>query len=281
MPTQLQQSIIEVLTGTRPLFNGGLTDPGFDIERAVLIVNLSPVEVQVTDPMGRNVGIDFSTGEPVDEIHGAFHSHSDLINEPDFIYIPDAMEGTYVVNLCGVAVGQCRVQVQVLTYGGALRAAEAAGTTSPGERHSHTFDYSPQDLPKLPLTLEWRPPLQPGEELPLVNRNSTLPIRFRVHDGSGDFVVDPHALAWIADGEDPSHVVAAFTLEDPGIRGRSDVVRIDPKEEQYVVNVHLRDHDFEFGRTYVVGVLVFGQEVGTTAFTIAGQQAPPGRGRGR
>ena len=280
MPTQLQQSVVEMLTRNRPPFDGGFADPAFDIQGAVMIINLSPVEMHVTDPTGRKVGMDFQTGSEVNEIPAGFFGRSELPDEPDFIYIPDPVEGDYKLDLMGIAEGEYRVRLEVLTEGGALVPSEVTGSTSPGERHSHTLDYSPDNLPNLPLTLEWRPPIQTEEEPWQTSRNSTLPIRFRVHDTGGNFVVDHGVLIWVADLADPSRSIAAFTAEGSDNIGQSDVVRIDPAEEQYVVNLHLRDYSIEVGRTYLVGVMVFGRQLGMTAFTVEISQAPHRNGAG-
>ncbi|MDX1616111.1 MAG: hypothetical protein R3300_17500, partial [Candidatus Promineifilaceae bacterium] len=281
MPTQLQLSIVEVLSGNHPPFNAGFADEGFDVENALLIVNLSPVDIQIVSPSGQRVGVEFSTGEPINEIPDAFFGRSNLLDEPDFIYIPDASKGTYLVELHGVAEGQYRVQMHAIGDSGGLLVGEVSGSTMLGERHSHTLSYSPSALPPLPLSLEWRPPVQPQEEPREVNPNSSLPIRFTAHDALGDFVVDGNAVVWVADAEEPSHVVAAFTLNETDTRGQSDVLRVDVDEEQYVVVLHLQDYDFEVAKTYTISVMLFGQEIGKTAFTVDPRPSSPGPRRGR
>ncbi|MDX1616109.1 MAG: hypothetical protein R3300_17490 [Candidatus Promineifilaceae bacterium] len=106
------------------------------------------------------------------------------------------------------------------------------------------------------------------------NRQATLPIRFRVHDATGSFVKDENVLVWVAEAEDPSAVLAAFTAEQPGNRGASDLVRIDPKEEQYIVNLHLRDSTFNPGSTHVVHVIIYGRELEMTAFMVTDRPGP-------
>ena len=280
MPTQLQQSIVQTLTGTRPPFDAGFDPPGFDIEGAVLIVNLSPVEIHVIDPLGRRLGVDFATGQDVNEIPDAFFGRSNLLDEPDFLFIPNAPEGAYRVELSGTAEGIYRVRMEFFDREGATVAGEVFGVTSPGERHAHTLNLDPETMPDLPMTLEWRPPLAPSEELFQVNRQSTLPIRFRVHDAAGSFVRDENVLVWVTEAQDPSAVVAAFTTELPGKRGTSDLVRIDSDDEQYVVDLHLPDYLFVSGSTYVVNVMVYGQQVGMTAFMVSDQLGPD-RSNGR
>lgn len=65
------------------------------------------------------------------------------------------------------------------------------------------------------------------------------------------------------------------------MRGQSDVLRVDPEVEQYAAILHLPDYDFEVGKTCVLGVMVFGQELGATAFTVDSEQGSPGPGRSR
>ena len=93
-------------------------------------------------------------------------------------------------------------------------------------------------------------------------------------------MVDHGVLIWVAELADPSRSIAAFTAEGSGNIGQSDNVRIDPAEEQYVVILHLQDYSSEVGRTYLVGVMVFGRQLGMTAFTVEASQAPHRNGAG-
>ncbi len=66
----------------------------------LLIVKiLSPADILVVAPNGRQVGKDFATGEAVNEIPGAFYSGFQTDNQ--FVTIPNPTSGTYEVKLKG------------------------------------------------------------------------------------------------------------------------------------------------------------------------------------
>lgn len=90
----------------------------------------------------------------------------------------------------------------------------------------------------------------------------------------GSPVWGENVLVWVAEAEPLFALLAAFTTEQPGNRGTSDLVRIDLEDEQHVVNLHLRDYSFESGSTYATNVMIYGQELGMTAFTISEQPGP-------
>ncbi len=264
LPTQLQQSIVELLTGKRPFFDSGFADPTeWEALPGLVFSNLSPVEIQVIDPLGRRTGVDFSTSNQLAEIPNAFFSRSNLPNEPDFLFIPGALPGEYHIRLQGIAQGQYTVGVEVFTEGGPLTVAEFSGTTSPGTLHEHSALFKPDALPTTPISLQWHPPLHEAGGPPNVSRNATLPIKFTIRDAQGGFVVDNSILIWIVDPTDASSTVAAFS----GLHEQSGIF-VDQQNEQYIVGLVLSDYNFEPSKLYIVGANVFGQQLGTRAFTV-------------
>lgn len=263
MPTQLQQSIVDLLTQSFPFFAADFSDlstPNF-----LVIYNLSPVELQVTDAQGRRAGVDFSTGGELTEIPGAFFSRSPLPDEPDFLFIPEAVEGEYQVSLLGIAEGEYTVGLARLSEEGNFTIAEFSGTTSPDATHQHEVVYDSSVLPTGSLQLEWRSPLEVDSPYE-VNRKATLPIKFSVHDAEGKYISDESVFVWVVDPQEPSEAIASFSVDGPGKHGKSDTIRI--QEQQYIVNLHLKDYPFKASTTYKIGVGIFGQELGTSSFTI-------------
>ena len=271
LPTQLQQSIVELLTKTRPFFNAGFVDPGINLHEAALgFIILSPVEIQITDPLGRRVGLDFNTGEELSEIPGTLFSRSIEVNEPDFIFIPDPLEGEYTIKLLGVEEGNYMVLVQALSDAGILTFAEFTGTTSPGDIHEHTATYNRASLPTAPLSIQWDSPLNDPDKPPRVSRNATLPIKFTIRDAEGRFAEDESVQVWVVDPSNPSSAIAFLSMENPGLHGKSDVIRIDADKQHYIVNLHLRDYNFKSGKTYLIGVSEFGHELDANVIFIVG-----------
>ena len=253
-------------TQSTPFFNAGFNDPL--ISNPIMLVNFSPVEMQVIDPQGRRAGMDFETWNELSEIPNAFFSRSDEPHEPDFIFIPDGLEGDYQIELLGTGEGEYRIQMDKLSEDGIFTIADFSGSTSTGQEHHHEITYDDSLLPGSALTIEWLPPLSDQEESRKVNQNSTLPIKFTVHDEEGKFIVDNNALVWVVDPLNPDSTISAFSTDKQGLRGLSDIIRIDPEEEQYIVNLKLKDYKFDPGKIYQVGVSIYGQQLETSSFTV-------------
>lgn len=264
MPTQLQLSTIKRLIGLRPPFDAGFSDPL--ARNPILVFNLSPVEMQVIDPLGRRAGVDFNTGSELTEIPTAAFWRSDVPGEPDFLFIREPLSGTYTIRLLGIAEGQYTVGLESLGEQGSVTVGEFTGQSIPGARYEHQIRYDPATLPALPLGLTWLPPLREDETLS-IPLNRTLPIKFSLRDSAGNFVVDENVLVWVVDISSPGTAVAAFTTQGSN-RGQSDTVRIDSEEEMYIVNLRLRDYGLQAGKTYLVGVTTFGQHIGSAVFEV-------------
>ena len=76
----------------------------------------------------------------------------------------------------------------------------------------------------------------------------------------GEFVKDENVQVWVVDPSDPSAAIASFSVAGTGLRGKSDIIRIDADKQHYVVNLHLRDYNLAAGKTYLVEVGLLGQE---------------------
>lgn len=64
------------------------------------------------------------------------------------------------------------------------------------------------------------------------------------------------AVTYILCGK-PDQAIATFSTTGQGQQGQSTAIRI--QDDMYIVNLHLRDYDFQSGKTYIVGVMIFGQ----------------------
>ena len=73
---------------------------------AFAIITCSPVNTLVTDPRGRQIGLDLTTGAVINEIPGA--AISDLGTEPHIILVPQ-VPGEYQVQSVGTNTGDYKV----------------------------------------------------------------------------------------------------------------------------------------------------------------------------
>ncbi len=261
MPFQLQQTVVERVTALRPPFDAGFgyTYP-FNV---ALFWNLSPVEIQVIDPLGRRIGVDFITGDILQEIPTAHFWRSPEADEPDFIFIPDPITGTYTLRLLGIASGAYHVGLDWITPEGALTVQAFTGESLPGQVYEYSLTFDPQTLPTLPLTLTWLSPLREGEVLS-VSRNQRLAVRFRLADADAQFVADEGVVVWLLDPEQPTQPVAVFTTSGPP----DERVHTLRRAQMYLVTVPLRRYNLEPGKVYLLGVHTFGAQRGTIALRV-------------
>ena len=73
----------------------------------------SPANFYVTDPVNRHIGTHPNTGEPVNEIDGAFYSGPG--SHPQRIVIPDPLDGIYDIKIVGTSTGEYTLVVELAT----------------------------------------------------------------------------------------------------------------------------------------------------------------------
>jgi len=78
----------------------------------------SPVNILVTDPLGRQIGFDYISGEIINEIQGATYSGPET--DPQVITIPNPIEGTYVIDAYGTDTGQFTITMSTVAQDGTL-----------------------------------------------------------------------------------------------------------------------------------------------------------------
>lgn len=266
LPTQLQLTAIKPLIGgTRPPFGAGFADVA--INSSLTFFALSPVDMQVIDPLGRRTGVDFATGKELSEIPGSAVWRSNVPGEPDCIFINNPTKGAYTIKLVGTGNGNYTVGADSVTGTGVLTIANFTGVASPGINYQYTVNYDPNTLPVTPLSLQWLPPLDSQGQILNVKINQTIPLKFTVQDAAGNFVEDNNVIVWVIDPSAPGKAIAAFSTTGQGQQGQSTAIRI--QDSMYIVNLHLKDYSFQTGKTYIVGAEIFGQPMQTTAISVS------------
>jgi hypothetical protein len=100
------------------------------VSQELWIVLNSPADLYVTDPLGRHIGADPVTHDPVNEIPDATYSGPGT--EPQEIVIPDPVRGTYLIDVLGTATGAYTLSMIGVSGGEQVSQAVATGTTAPG-----------------------------------------------------------------------------------------------------------------------------------------------------
>ena len=134
------------LTGT----GGGPTTgydpiPDFDIARLIIFAGQCPVNLTVTDPLGRRVGYDPNTGGTFQEIPGAIYGGPNV--EGQFILLPDAPDGTYQFAGTAFAEGAYLLSANLLGPDGPLPLGFFGGSVVQGEQLHFEVDSIPETPP--------------------------------------------------------------------------------------------------------------------------------------
>ena len=104
------------------------------VERSLIFVVESPVDLHAYDPLGRHVGINYTTGIVDLEIPDA--SYSGLGTEPQIISIVHPMAGTYRVELVGRATGSYTLTIEGVVGTTTVYSESYPGTINPGELYA-------------------------------------------------------------------------------------------------------------------------------------------------
>jgi len=80
---------------------------------AFMATLLSPANLYITDPLNRHIGTHPTTGEHINEIHGAFYSGPG--SDPQRIVIPDPLDGVYDIRIVGTSTGEYTSVVELTT----------------------------------------------------------------------------------------------------------------------------------------------------------------------
>lgn len=95
-----------------------------------------PVDLLVTDPQGRRVGIDPVSHIYVNEIPGAIYMGPNL--ETEFVWIPFTVEGEYDVTLIGTGTGSYNLKIEQEILPSTVVSQDYSGTITVNERHYYS-----------------------------------------------------------------------------------------------------------------------------------------------
>lgn len=128
------------------LYAGGEADPS-----RMYISAHSPVELLVTDPIGRKFGYDSRTDTHWNEIPGAVY-HSETISAEDgtedqlpeylVIEIPTPLEGKYLIEVLGTGVGPYLISTVATDWQGGATQTTFSGNAELGSSQSNSINYS-------------------------------------------------------------------------------------------------------------------------------------------
>ena len=116
----------------------------------------SPADIVVVAPDGKKVGKDFTTGQEINEIPGAFYSGFNTDDE--YVTIPDPLYGEYKIETIGTGNGgEYTLQATSITDSG-VSEGSFTGVTLPDLQESVSFDVSSDTTSPLTITTDDKEP---------------------------------------------------------------------------------------------------------------------------
>jgi len=133
LPTLAQQDVLEALTGTRPLAYFNEPDP----ESGLAFMAASPVEIEITDPDGN----EFS--KTISGIPGAEYLTETDPEGVKLIFIPEPIDGDYLVELTGIGAGGQYHLITGFADNSTTTDEVIAGDIEPGETILYKANFNP------------------------------------------------------------------------------------------------------------------------------------------
>jgi hypothetical protein len=163
-----------------------------DFDRILAITALSPVELTITDPLGRRLGYDPATGNDVSEIPDAMY-YRDTLTTHKYLIITNPEVGDYTLTVTGTGSGDYTLVGTFVQGSQVTSPLFASGTTHPGESFTKTI-VIPQTAGEVPTPpnayagLDWT--ANAGEPVAFsgmatdINPNETLSYIWDFGDGA-------------------------------------------------------------------------------------------------
>src|SRR6185295_2692387 len=133
LPFQVKPGIAPLAAGLPPEFG--------NIGRMKLVISDCPINLLITDPQGRRLGYDPTTGQMLHEIPGAVATSPFV--EPQILLISNPITGTYHVIASGYDTGSYGIVVDDADLTSVTHAAFFSGMTTTGQVNDFTFTYTP------------------------------------------------------------------------------------------------------------------------------------------
>jgi hypothetical protein len=128
--TDAQKSVVEELTGSRP--NQEVRKNA--IEKIFMARIFSPADFLITAPDGKRIGKNFTNGQEINEIPGAYYSGK-------FATIPNPIEGQYKVELQGTGNGDYKLSISGIDDATTTN-QDFSGQITTGATQDFKIDYS-------------------------------------------------------------------------------------------------------------------------------------------
>ncbi|UCG70860.1 MAG: FecR domain-containing protein [Thermoplasmata archaeon] len=221
-PDESQSIVLEELQGV-VVTADGIGEPfpvnPNEIDRwwyRMLISVASPVDLYVTDPLGRHIGYT-PTGGIVNEIPRATYTGPSSV--PENIDIPYPILGNYEIDLTAVGTGVYHLSIAGMGMGDDTFYDEHSGSVETGEIISYQATCAETEVPMNVLI-----DIKPGSFPNAVNPNNwgIIPVSILTTDNFDAVTVDPATVRFGAEGTEAEPIHHA--LEDVDLDGDIDMI---------------------------------------------------------
>lgn len=220
-----------------------------EIERfweQMVISVASPVNLYVTDPLGRHIGWS-PTGEIVNEIPGATYTGPSAV--PEEINIPGPVQGNYDIELIAVGTGPYHLSIAGMGLGEETFLDEFSGTIEePNEIISYQADYE-QTEESLQVNIDIKPGSFPNAVY--LGSKGRIPVAVLTDENFDATTVDWETVLFGVHGTEAEAVHHAFQDVD----GDGDI--------DMIFHFRTQDTDIQYGDTsaYLRGFTLDGKEL--------------------
>lgn len=192
--------------------------PLVNVGASLSILTDCPINLLITDPQGRRLGYDATTGQVLREIPNAVYTSPNL--EPQLVFIADPVPGTYTITAVGYDSGPYVIRADQIQADAVTPREIFFGETSAGQVDSFTVEYDPAVPAVVPATDQ---SAVAGVALDLALGG------FRAPDSTGPWTVD---VDW-GDGTSP----ISFTTSVTGTLGTQTHTYVNSGSYRVVVQV--------------------------------------------
>lgn len=264
IPTQLQKTIANLLTNGQVFFDSGYSENN-PSKGALMISNLSPVELLIIDKDGKKVGFDPQTQTVVNEIPSSFVSRPTEETEPDTIFLPEAVEGNYTIKAYGKAKGKYAIIVTKLTDEGTVDLNQFNGEAAIGQTYTHTFIPDLTVKPKELISLNWIKPTNSQE----VNKyifGESINFEFKITDNNNQLVIDNEVIVLITKTGGKEDTITTIKILNKQPKGKIDYISINKETRIYHLDFHSKWYKLNKDTLYNAYVFYRGEQLGNTSF---------------
>ncbi|HKY53169.1 MAG TPA: SBBP repeat-containing protein, partial [Anaerolineales bacterium] len=190
-----QVTIAQILTGLTVPFTTSLNSLNYLAQaedwKALFFTGMSPIELLITDPAGRRLGYDSTTGQILDEIPLGVYQHP--IGGTADLWIFDPLPGNYSFTTVGTGTGSYTILAQFVDSNASVPVFFDSNNIQPGEvrtnplvvpQASSEVPYPPDVNAGIDISTVVGTPVQFSGTIKDINPNETFNIQWDFGDGS-------------------------------------------------------------------------------------------------